>query len=155
MREFLKSIRAKIEYVGIESGVGAEAVVRPPFDGAKVIISDSIAARRAVGADSRFDLLIVDGCHCLTHACMDFLCYQGQVNPGGYALFHDINPAFQGVEQHHAAPDHASMPMRVAVLEAVHLLGLVDNRFPGWTGRLSKWDPGCSNGFFIGKKLKH
>lgn len=155
MREFLKTIRREIKYTGIESGVGAEAVVKPPFDGARVIIADSVAARRVINDQDRLNLLIIDGCHCLTHACMDFLCYQSLVLPGGFALFHDINPAFQGVEQHHASNDHASMPMRVAVLQAIHLLGLVDNRFPGWMGRLSKWEPGCSNGYFVAKKLRH
>jgi len=155
MREFLRTKATPIEYIGIESGIGAESTIEPPFPKAKIINCDSIAARSLIPSRQQLDLLIIDGCHCLTHACMDFLCYQSLVVPGGYALFHDINPAFQGVVQHHASKDHRAMPMRVAVLQAVQLLGLLDQRFAGWTGKMSEWEEGCSNGFFVAKKLKH
>jgi hypothetical protein len=154
MRDFLKSKGTPIAYTGIENGVGSESELKPPFDGAcRIIKADSIAARAQVYDYQQFDLVLIDGCHCLTHACMDFLCYQSLVTPGGYALFHDINPAFQHVPQHHASKDHESMPLQVAVVDALKLLGLLDNKFPGWSGRMTKYEPEVSNGFFVARKL--
>lgn len=153
MRDFIASKGHTIHYTGIENGASAAAIKAPPFPEARMLIGDSIAVREAIDDREQFDLVLIDGCHCLTHACMDFLRYQSLVVPGGFALFHDINPAFQGEKQHHASGDHESMPMRVAVIEALRLLGLIDNRFPGWAGSMSEWEPGCSNGFFIAWKL--
>jgi hypothetical protein len=153
IRGFLKDQGYPISYCGIENGNGAESITEPPFGGARIIFGDSISARAKIDDWARFDLLIIDGCHCLTHACMDFLCYQSLVTIGGYALFHDINPDFQGVTQHHASQDHKSMPMEVAVVHAINLLGLPEGRFYGWTGKMSDFEKGCSNGFFIAQKL--
>ena len=153
MRDFLKSKGTSIDYTGIENGTGKEATSMCPFAGAMVIHGDSITARSQIGNEQHFDLILIDGCHCLTHACMDFLCYQSLVVPGGFALFHDINPAFQGVDQHHASKNHDAMPMEVAVVDALKLLGLLDGKFAGWSGSFSKYEPDCSNGFFIGRKF--
>jgi len=154
IREFVENDGHPIRYVGIENGTGAEATVLSPFRGARIIVADSISAREQIDDVERFDLVLIDGCHCLTHACMDFLRYQSLVSPGGYALFHDINPAFQGVEQHHANRNHAAMPMKVAVVEAIHLLGLADNKIPDWRGGFSEYEKDRSNGFFVARKTK-
>jgi hypothetical protein len=48
-----------------------------------------------------FNLLFVDGCHCVNHSMMDFLNYSPFVVVDGYALFHDT--ASDGPDDHQGA----------------------------------------------------
>lgn len=58
--------------------------VAPNYD---FYAGDSLEVWRKVKGE--FNLLLVDGCHCVNHSMMDFHNYSPFVVVGGYCLFHD------------------------------------------------------------------
>ena len=59
-------------------------------------VGDSMDVWR--GITGRFNLLFVDGCHCINHSMCDFLNYSPLVVPGGFCLFHDTAPNANGTQ---------------------------------------------------------
>lgn len=58
-----------------------------PGDGYEFFAGDTMDMWRKIGGT--FNLLLVDGCHCVNHSMADFLNYSTFVVVGGYCLFHD------------------------------------------------------------------
>jgi Methyltransferase domain len=81
-----------------------------------------------------FNLLFVDGCHCLNHAQCDFLNYSPFVTVGGFCLFHDTAPNANGGQgewpQNHG---YAGLPPSVlGVREALVRTGILQGRRADW-----------------------
>jgi len=97
--------------------------------------ADTMDAFRDFPSDSKFNILLVDGCHCVNHSMADFLNYSPFVVVGGYTLFHDTAvPTFQPTQE--AWPqDHsyAGKPSSIlGVREGLKKLGLLQGYRSDW-----------------------
>lgn len=95
--------------------------------------TDSMDAWRGIAGD--FNLLFVDGCHCVNHAQADFLNYSPFVKVGGYCLFHDTALPTGQHEQGDWPQDHsyAGKPASVlGVRQALENLGLLQGHRKDW-----------------------
>ena len=92
-----------------------------PFEGAISIKGDSIEVFEQV--PDGLDLVIIDGCHCVNHAALDFLHYGKKVVPRGFVFFHDTTEPMQGKSYQGHGPD--TPPFGVAVRHALELVGPV------------------------------
>ena len=83
----------------------------------------------------KFNLLFVDGCHCVNHAQCDFLNYSPFVDVGGYTLFHDTAVPTNQYEQEPWPQDHSYAgkdPSKLGVREALKKLGLLQGHRTDW-----------------------
>ena len=81
-----------------------------------------------------FNLLFVDGCHCVNHSMCDFLNFSPFVVTGGYCLFHDTAPNANGVQgewpQNH---DYAGRPPSVLGVRAgLQKTGMLQGHRKDW-----------------------
>lgn len=82
-----------------------------------------------------FNLLFVDGCHCVVHSMCDFLNYSPFVVVGGYALFHDTALPKAGAYQETWPQNHSYAghpPSVLGVREGLTKLGLLQNYRADW-----------------------
>jgi hypothetical protein len=96
---------------------------------------DSMDAWRNI--TSQFNLLLVDGCHCVNHSMCDFLNYSPFVVVGGLVLFHDTAlPTALGKTNQEAWPqDHSyagQPPSSLGVREGLQKLGLLQGHRADW-----------------------
>lgn len=83
----------------------------------------------------KFNLLLVDGCHCVIHAMCDFLNYSPLLTVGGYAMFHDTAVAIDQFEQMDFPQDHSFAgkdPGKLGVREALKKMGLLQGYRADW-----------------------
>lgn len=97
----------------------------------KFYAGDSMDAWREIPIDTQYNMLLVDGCHCVNHAMCDFLNYSPFVENCGYVLFHDTAlPTSLGMKEQEKWPqDHSyagKPPSVLGVREALKKLGLLD-----------------------------
>lgn len=106
----------------------------------------------------RFNLLFVDGCHCINHSMCDFLNYSPLVVVGGYCLFHDTaalgdcSASDQGAwPQDHSY--HGLPPSSLGVRQGLLRMGLLNNLRTDWT---KVWEirESAIMGMTLFKKLK-
>lgn len=99
---FLLKFGRRLEYYGIDPDDGS---TRPRYvpEGGKVVIGDSAEVFNQI--PDGLDLVWVDGCHCRGHIILDTVNYGERVRPGGFMLFHDVNPAGQGQEHQYHGPE--------------------------------------------------
>ena len=93
---------------------------------------DSMDAWRNVSGN--FNLLFVDGCHCINHSMNDFLNYSPFVDVGGYALFHDSAPNANG-EQGEWPQDHSyagQPPSVLGVRSGLQKMGILQGHRRDW-----------------------
>ena len=107
----------------------------PPLDDYDFHDCDSMDAFREI--KHRYNLLFVDGCHCVNHSMADFLNYSPFVIVGGYCLFHDTAlPTAMGFDVQEQWPqDHsyAGKPSSVlGVREGLKKLGLLQGYRSDW-----------------------
>lgn len=110
--------RVDYSYWAVDSGKDQPA--QPPFPGANMVVGDSIEVYDRV--PPRIHFLLIDGCHCVNHAILDFMHYGARVVHGGLVVLHDSGVEMQGKDyQGHGpqAPD-----FHVAVRRAVDMMGL-------------------------------
>lgn len=82
-----------------------------------------------------FNLLLVDGCHCVNHSMCDFLNYSPLVIVGGYCLFHDTALPLQQYEQIAFPQDHSlagKNPSKLGVREGLKKMGLLQGYREDW-----------------------
>lgn len=96
---------------------------------------DSMDAWRNI--KGKYNLLFVDGCHCVNHSMCDFLNYSPFVVVSGFALFHDTAlPTAQGKTEQEAWPqDHsyAGKPSSsLGVRQGLAKLGLLQGYRADW-----------------------
>ena len=82
-----------------------------------------------------FNLLLIDGCHCVNHSMCDFLNYSPFVVRGGYCLFHDTAIPKNQYEQIPFPQDHSlagRSPDKLGVREGMKKLGLLQGYRTDW-----------------------
>ena len=138
IKKFLEAHGSSIAYWGIDpgladpngarfSGAKKEFYAKAPFPGANFVKARSDEAFHLVPND--FDFIFVDGNHSRNAVVLDVANYYRKVAPGGFMLFHDINPANQGAKFYTYEPPGPQIPeFGNCVVEALELI-----RFP--------WEP--------------
>lgn len=109
---------------------------RPPFESIKDYVfheGDSMDMWRTFGGE--FNLLFIDGCHCVNHSMMDFLNYSPMVVVGGYCLFHDT--AGSGLDNVQGAfpQDHSyagRTPSVLGVRSGLKKMGILQGHRTDW-----------------------
>ena len=128
-----------------------------PFPEYEFYPTDSMDAWRDIPSRS-FNLLFVDGCHCVNHAMSDFLNYSPFVVKNGYCLFHDTALPKGGTTQGEWPQYHgyAGKPDSVlGVREGLKKLGLLQGYRKDWelVEELKGGDDGLM-GMCLFRKLK-
>ena len=137
-RKWADSNGVDLCYFGIEAG----AICKPevPFEGANLIIGDSAEVFDQI-PHLGFDLVFVDGCHCLNHAMLDTIHYSKLVRPGGFLVFHDTAPH---VQQTMKDPHGPNIP---AFHNSVNLgLDMIRFPWPPWNMLMDVFDSGSPLG---------
>lgn len=104
-----------------------------PCSDYKFYEGDSLDAWRII--KERFNIIIIDGCHCVNHVMCDFLNYTPMLDIGGRCIFHDTDPGPDGEAQGRWPQDHSYYGTKnppIGVREAIRKLGLIDGRLSGW-----------------------
>ena len=99
----------------------------------KFYLGDSMDQWRNI--EGKFNLLLVDGCHCVIHAMADFLNYSPFVVTGGYCMFHDTAVPINQYEQIPFPQDHSLAgkdPGKLGVREGLKKLGLLQEYRTDW-----------------------
>lgn len=134
------------EHWCIDKAIEPRGVWEPPFPGARCVWRDSAEAADEV--PDGLGLVLVDGCHCLSHVLSDFALYSAKLSVGGLMLFHDVNPQSQGGQyQYHGDP--ANPDSYVSVRRGLEMLGLLPVMRPGWALAYEGGDGGTWWGQFI------
>lgn len=137
IREWCMSKNVALEYWGLDSGVQNDG--EPPFEGATMVRGDSAESFHLV--PDVFDIVLLDGCHCLNHVILDTYHYSPKVRPGGFLLFHDTSPEIQQTMHDPHGPDIPEF--RNSVNAALEMI-----RWPwrGWALWRSEYQKGLSFG---------
>ena len=104
-----------------------------PLDDYAFYEGDSMDAWRNI--KDTFNLLLVDGCHCVNHAMCDFLNYSPLVEEGGYVVFHDTSLGDGKTVQDTFPQDHSyagKPPSVLGVREGLKKLGLLQGYREDW-----------------------
>lgn len=111
-----------VAYHGVDSGKDTGSVT-PPFEGATVYQGDSAEIYEQVAPGVVFDLVFLDGCHCINHVMLDVLHYGPRLRPGGELVLHDVAARGQrkGDYQGHGPQ---TLDFGTATLAALSKLGL-------------------------------
>jgi hypothetical protein len=99
----------------------------------KFYVGDSMDQWRKI--TDRFNLLLIDGCHCVIHSAADFLNYSPLVVVGGYVLFHDTAVPLNQYEQMAFPQDHSLAgkdPGKLGVRDGLKKLGLLQGYRTDW-----------------------
>lgn len=115
---------------------------------------DSMDQWRSMSGE--FNLLWVDGCHCIIHSMCDFLNYSPFVTLGGYCLFHDTAGIGGDDVQGEYPQDHsyAGKPSSVlGVRQGLKKMGLLQGHRTDWQliGEIKESD---IMGMSVFKKMK-
>ena len=106
---------------------GVDVVARAPanlFGPGQYIIAPSEEAWQGVQWPKEgFDMIFVDGCHCINHVALDALHYGRLVRPAGLMLFHDVVRNQQHVMKNEWVHQGDKPVHRTAVLDALELIG--------------------------------
>jgi hypothetical protein len=88
---------------------------------------------------SDFDVVFVDGCHCIAHVILDAIIYGAKIVPLGFMLFHDTAPKIQHVQTNHWVHGRGYKPIHLtAVRDAFKLLRWPS---PEWELWAEDYDP--------------
>ena len=130
IKEYCDLNRVHLEYWGIDPVVPDP---NPPFPGAHFIHGPSEESFHL--APDRIDVVLIDGCHCVNHVILDTYQYGARVMPGGFMLFHDVNPRIQHTMKD---PHGPNIPQFYnSVLEAHLMIGFP---FRNWKLLAEKWN---------------
>lgn len=125
IERFVQQHGLALQYWGIDPDDGSKRPRSVPKGGA-AIVGDSAEVFGQV--PDRLDLVWVDGCHCMNHVVLDTLHYAPKVRPGGFILYHDVNPLGGASEHQHHGPKTPEFGLAVNQ-------GLRAIRFPWWPWR--------------------
>lgn len=124
--ERCSEIGCPCNYHGVD-GEGGKPEFKP--ENATYYIGDS--AEVFTNVSGQFNLLFIDGCHCVNHCMLDFLNYSPMVVVGGYCLFHDTNDTiWQGDHYQGHGPKHPEF--HIGVRAALRKLGLLAGLRKDW-----------------------
>jgi hypothetical protein len=123
----------RLYYVGIDPDDGTTRPRFVPTEGV-VIVGDSAEAFTKLNPHLLFDLVWVDGCHCMNHVILDTIHYAPCVRPGGFMLFHDVNPRGQGAHHQYHGPETPEFGLAI---DKAH--GAIGWPFAEWSMFMEKW----------------
>ncbi len=127
-----KEIDCMVYAAGVDCLIGLKPDPIPTSDYA-FYCGDSMDQWRNI--KDRFNLLLVDGCHCVIHSMCDFLNYSPLVIVGGYVLFHDTATPKNQHEQMAWPQDHSLAgkdPGKLGVREGLNKMGILQNYRSDW-----------------------
>lgn len=105
-----------------------------PHENYEFHAGDSADAWRNIKGE--YGLLMVDGCHCVNHAMMDFLNFSPMVRVGGWVVFHDTAlPTGREKQEEWPQTDHGYFgkpPSVLGVREGLEKLGLLQGYRKDW-----------------------
>lgn len=99
----------------------------------KFYCGDSMDTWRQI--QDKFNLLLVDGCHCVIHSMCDFLNFSPFVVVGGYCLFHDTALPKDQYEQIPFPQDHSLAGKdagKLGVREGLKKMGILQGYRSDW-----------------------
>lgn len=117
-----------------------DKIVKNPFPECNLIIGDSIQCSFQIKDDSQH-FLFLDANHSLFYTVSDFLLYRNKVKIGGYFGFHDTSRYTKSFTDYQHIGSRENPYNYICCREAVELLGLLSNRFPGWKLMFDEADP--------------
>lgn len=129
-----------LDYTGIDNGShpSFNDSFKPtvPFDGARLVIGDSVEVFPFVIRMFGYSVIFCDGCHCGNHVILETVIYSKFVRDGGFFMFHDCNPE---ISQTMRDPHGPNIPwFHNSVLQAHQELGWP---WKGWKLVADKYDP--------------
>ncbi len=96
---------------------------------------DSMDIWREIPVNSNFNLLLIDGCHCVNHSMADFLNYSPFIVVNGFCLFHDTALPTGKAQQEAWPQDHsyAGKPnSNLGVREGLKKMGILQGHRTDW-----------------------
>lgn len=109
---------------------GIDVNIQPSFDWSHFVQGRSEEVFDQVPED--FDVVFVDGCHCVNHVILDALHYGSRIVVGGFMLFHDTAPQVQHVQKNHWVHPEDSRVNRTEVLLALQTIGWPNKQWVRW-----------------------
>lgn len=129
IHEFLLENGRENYHTGIDSS--RDKIIKSPFPECNFIESDSIQAHTKVPDNSQH-FLFIDANHSLFYTTADFLLYKNKVMVGGYLGFHDTSIWCKPFTDYQHIGSRENPYNYISCREAIDMLGLLSNRFPGW-----------------------
>lgn len=117
-----------------------DKVVKNPFPECNLIIGDSIESSFKIEDESQH-FIFQDANHSLFYTVSDFLLYRNKVKDGGYYGFHDTAKHIQPFLDYQHIGSRDNPYNYICCREAITLLGLLGNKFPGWRLMFDECDP--------------
>lgn len=90
--------------------------------------------------DGGFHFIFLDANHNLFFTTADFLLYRNKVAIGGYFAFHDTSPHIKPFTDYQGIGDKGLAHNYISCREAIKNLGLLDNKFHGWSLVFDEYD---------------
>jgi hypothetical protein len=125
--ERCQKVGCKIHYEGVDLPMG-----KPEFSSPDCVFHPGDSAEIFNDVSGKFNLLFVDGCHCINHCMLDFLHYSQLVVEGGYCLFHDTRDTHWQGEHYQGHGPHIPEFM-IGVRSGLRKLGLLNGKRTDWT----------------------
>lgn len=119
--------------------------VNPPFDGANLIIGNSIDVYNKLRNNSQH-FIFLDGCHSYVMTMADLLVYSDKVVIGGYIALHDTSPHIPLFKDYQNHGDNWDADFFISCRKALTKLGVYENKFPGFFLIADEADPKASTG---------
>jgi Methyltransferase domain len=129
IKGFMDGLNVPINYYGVDNG--RDRQIDPPFHGATILLGDSSEIYMHLPQSIHF--VLIDGCHCVNHAMLDFLHVGYNVKVRGMALFHDVAKRAQNKFDYQGHGPRSSPDFGTGVYAALLKLGLL-------RGERSDWD---------------
>lgn len=134
IKNFYYNRHRDVVYHGVET-----AQCEPPFEGALIFSGDSGRLQWRF-PDKSMHLVFVDACNCFNHAIQHFYNFYEKVIDKGLLVFHNTDPAIQGIVKSKTYPEGNLQKYHTAniddprfyigVREALKEVGLLDDRHP-------------------------
>lgn len=133
-------------HVGIDNNHDLQT--QPPFPGCHLIIGNSMEVYNQL-SDGSQHLIFIDANHSYPLTLVDFLVYSDKVKRFGYIAFHDCGPQIPEMKDWQGLGSKLDKDMYISCRKAVKKLGLLDNKYPGWTLEKDISDPAFDTGGII------
>lgn len=121
-------------YWAVDSGAICEP--KPPFPEANLVIGDSAYVYHQIPYN--FNLILIDGCHCINHVILDTVHYSSHAVVNGFMVFHDTSPLAQSIDQQPCFEKGQHIDFHTSVNEA---LAMIHWPWEGWTLTKDEWEP--------------
>lgn len=110
-----------------------------PFPECDFIVGDSLQVAEMI-RDRSQHFIFIDANHSFRYVISDFIMYKEKVVAGGYMAFHDVSPHIAPFTDYQQVGAKENPYNYISCYEAVQKLGLLDNRFLGWSKVVFNYD---------------